>query len=479
MLTTRRPRTPKINRYCDRAQKLVFAMLGGGAKTDRAIDSSLYGNHGVLTNMDQATDWVWDSELNRYVVGPFANAHHITLAGTASGPLDFTAGPFTLAMWGNVASGSAFRTIIARRNSSQYQWQFRVDSSGNISLLRTGGSVVGGAWPTGVNTHGAVVVNADGTGQFYINGSPSGAAFASKAITHYDIDVQIGNCQNNDVPWLGTLGDVMAWNRALSPSEIAEEADPSNVTHSGLILPPHRLVFPSAGGGATYNETINDSCGMTDAVSKVVSAVVTFSDPAGLADDPNRMAVAQRVVSDAMGLTDSVARIVDAVRTFADTQGMADAASRIIDGLRNVSDSVGMTDAITTGVDYNETIDDACGLVDAMAAVAIASRTLTDGLGIADAIERTAAIHRTLSDSLTITDLTSRVAAAVRIVADVLGVTDAAAAVFVEDVVPVLGPYRVVASEVYTSGAVVGQVFGAGAVAGQIYSAGAVAGMVV
>jgi len=41
-------------------------MLGRGAHTLSAIDSSGFGRNGTLTNMDPPTDWVWSPELNRY-----------------------------------------------------------------------------------------------------------------------------------------------------------------------------------------------------------------------------------------------------------------------------------------------------------------------------------------------------------------------------------------------------------------------------
>ena len=44
---------------------LVYAGLGSGPGTLRATDSSIQRNHGTLTNMNPATDWVWAQELGR------------------------------------------------------------------------------------------------------------------------------------------------------------------------------------------------------------------------------------------------------------------------------------------------------------------------------------------------------------------------------------------------------------------------------
>jgi hypothetical protein len=49
-------------------------------------------------------------------------------------------------------------------------------------------------------------------------------------------------------PFNGSVYDPMFWaNRALSPSEIQQLADPSNTLLSGLIVPPRRVLWPVAG----------------------------------------------------------------------------------------------------------------------------------------------------------------------------------------------------------------------------------------
>jgi len=46
-----------------------------------------------------------------------------------------------------------------------------------------------------------------------------------------------------------SLADPLIYNRVLSPSEIQQLADPSNVMLSGLILPPKRRLWAVTGGG--------------------------------------------------------------------------------------------------------------------------------------------------------------------------------------------------------------------------------------
>ena len=43
------------------------ALLACRRGEQRYVDSSGYGNHGTLTNMDAASDWVWIPELGRWL----------------------------------------------------------------------------------------------------------------------------------------------------------------------------------------------------------------------------------------------------------------------------------------------------------------------------------------------------------------------------------------------------------------------------
>ena len=63
-----RPMEFRINYDAPLADGLVFAGLGGHGCVGSMVypDSSLYANHGTLTNMDAATDWVWCDELKRF-----------------------------------------------------------------------------------------------------------------------------------------------------------------------------------------------------------------------------------------------------------------------------------------------------------------------------------------------------------------------------------------------------------------------------
>jgi hypothetical protein len=59
----------------------------------------------------------------------------------------------------------------------------------------------------------------------------------------------------SDQRYKGTAGDILIYNRALSPAEIQQLADPSNVMLSGLILPPRRRLWAVSGGGAPVAKT--------------------------------------------------------------------------------------------------------------------------------------------------------------------------------------------------------------------------------
>jgi hypothetical protein len=238
-----RPRVFELDKTHYLAQGLVFAGLGRIAGSTHYRDSSLYGNHGTLTNMTPATDWVWDNFLGRWVTR-YATDDAVPLAGTLTGVLDFVTGPFTFTAWMKITSSAAqYKSIIGKRSSVGYQYVYRLNNN-KQSLLRTGGSLdsttslVDSVW-----AHGAVAINADGSGTFYLNGVPDGT-LANKSITHHDTNVYVGSFESASlVSFLGGLADVCIHNRSLSTAEIQQLADPSNAMLSGLILPPKRKIW--------------------------------------------------------------------------------------------------------------------------------------------------------------------------------------------------------------------------------------------
>ena len=247
--TRNRPAFPRIDRQAPLAKGLVFAGLGGGASTLHYSDASGYGNHGVLTNMDPPTDWVWVQELGRWGVDGDGSNDLIAIQRQPVG-----AETITLAAWiyhrgGGNSFGRLFDNgkLVGFCEVSNERMGISSDGFATGVLYCDVSSLTLDTW-----THWAAVRNSDGTATHFQNGTAltSGASGTPAAGT---TGASLLNRAAGDRAWDGLLADAAIYNRALSLPEIQQLADPSNVMLSGLILPPRRRLFASAGGAPAVN----------------------------------------------------------------------------------------------------------------------------------------------------------------------------------------------------------------------------------
>jgi hypothetical protein len=114
-------------------------------------------------------------------------------------------------------------SIIARRNSSEYQYQFRLFDTGSgyvLSLLTSGGCVNAntilnaGQW-----YHVVVTYDVDGNTTFYIDGNSDGSA-TSLSISSKNVGTYIGK-QGGDMHYFsGAIDEIRIWNDLRTQTEI-------------------------------------------------------------------------------------------------------------------------------------------------------------------------------------------------------------------------------------------------------------------
>jgi len=244
-----RPDSFRLNPLHPLARGLVFAGLGGLHGGVQYQDHSLHRNHGTLTNMDPATDWVWSEELGRWALRGFtSNTSYVTL------PQVLSSAPWTCAGWANPdrAEGGADHWAIACRSTN-------LDS---LLTLRESGSVqvTDDSWTRVVRVvisvlgwhHWAAVCTGDGaadTVTMYRDGVSIGSDSMSGHTINYTRIDKHGKTYSSDTEEC-PMSDPLIYNRTLTPAEIRQLADPSNVMLSGLIRPPQRRVWPVSSGGA-------------------------------------------------------------------------------------------------------------------------------------------------------------------------------------------------------------------------------------
>jgi hypothetical protein len=232
-----RPPRFSLNTSHPLAQGLVFAGLGQNPGGDRMYDSSIYDINTSFENLD-GTDWLI-SNIGRFKLSFLNDVNDIVVIENQS-LLDFTSGPFTFTAWIKHSGQSRnYKTILAKRNvENGYQYHFRLHED-KLSLLRTGGSTDSTTvLDSHVWYHGAVVIESDGTGTFYLDGNIDGT-LSNQSMSHIDVYPRIGNYYEGDygLSYGGSLADICIWNRALSQIEIKLLANSGDVLLDGLIQP--------------------------------------------------------------------------------------------------------------------------------------------------------------------------------------------------------------------------------------------------
>lgn len=295
--TTQRPDTFRLNTDAQAAQGLVFAGLapGGLVGGTHYHDSSLYGNHGTLTNMDPATDWVFDPILNRWRVDYDGSNDYANL-GLPTLNL-FTGYPaITTSCW--IKTTQATRgAVLGSYNGSSPFYEFDISrgaDASNASKLWCGARrATTGTDLYAYTTDDTVATNGEwhhlayvmrlvaNTVAIYIDGQPEDityvtqnyGAVGSALTTRYMLVAALNNAGTAANFIAGSLSDVLCHGRELSQAEIQQLADPSNTLLSGLILPPRRMVWPVAVAGGDKTVSIGAALDVTVALEGFPIAV--------------------------------------------------------------------------------------------------------------------------------------------------------------------------------------------------------------
>jgi len=240
-----------------------FFAGGHGHGSARMIDSSGFGNHGVLTNMTPLTDWVYAPELGRMATDYDGSNDHIVLpAGSAI----LTAAPITLAAWFKPTVATVDEAIVGLgQTGASGADYFALGSYGALTgdPVR---AVADGTTPAyassasgfaaGVWQHGIAEFKNDASRTAYLNGVPGTANTTNMAPASVTLGT-IGGLRRTAlaIPFTGSICDVLIFNRVLSRSEIAALADPQwSIMCGGLIVPRRRIMWP-VWAGATYTAT--------------------------------------------------------------------------------------------------------------------------------------------------------------------------------------------------------------------------------
>lgn len=240
------------------ARGLVFAGLapGGMVGSTRYHDSSLHGNHGTLTNMDPPTDWVFDPTLGRFWCDFDGTDNYVILSRNPPTTLS----QISVSAWinGPKTGGDANGRVIDWYPAPclyRFTWTGQLGWYGNIGGTSRDNRISSAEVFDGTLKH--ISVTFDGTNlRIYVNGvlDQTRTDWTGALSAPTNTFCIAGRSTGTDRCLPVKVGDLLIHHRALSPAEIAQLADPSNVCLSGLILPPRRVMFPAAvvSGGIDY-----------------------------------------------------------------------------------------------------------------------------------------------------------------------------------------------------------------------------------
>jgi hypothetical protein len=232
-------------------------LLGGGRHPGSKYfhDSSLFGNDGLLTNMDPATDWVPVPELGRWATdfGGAASSQYIQLTTKI---VFGSADPWSIAWWADLDDISFGTGIVGNEYTSGKYTRFLLGTYiSGYAVCNDANGHVGDSYNLTGRHHYAVISSGTAItiyrdGQLVQSpGFPSAGTWSFYRIGNH------GVTSGDSVD--GRVSDFGIWSGALSVSKIACLADPSNVMLSGLIPEPRRRIFPAAAAppaGAIMNQ---------------------------------------------------------------------------------------------------------------------------------------------------------------------------------------------------------------------------------
>ena len=237
-----RPKSFRIDPTSNLAKGLVFAGLGAHPGASTMFDSSLRRNNGALTNMDPASDWVFVPELGRWGLDNFDQNRERVIISRHPSINDVR--PLTLVIW-HRCNATGGRNILVGKEPyivPYYSWimgywygSWYFGVAGDTDLTVSFAAPPLSQWTCDVLTWDG---GTDATGvSLHRNGRQLPQNTSQDGVNLYSdaaYDLEFGYDHPTD-SWWGGIADPLIYNRALTPTEIADLADPSNVSLSGML----------------------------------------------------------------------------------------------------------------------------------------------------------------------------------------------------------------------------------------------------
>jgi hypothetical protein len=251
-----RPSRFRLNHSHPLAQGLVFAGLGNNPGGGTLYDSSVFKHDGTLTNMEPASDWIYDSGINSYALAFDGSSNTVMVPHIARSTQALSASVWLRRASGVGVDGAQYYFSDWNYGDNERSWTIFTEASTSYLvrvLLSSGGvatynytyiehatALADNDWHNITFTFCAGdflmyldgVANTIGGGWDYALNGTVNTLFESD-----NSNIYIGSANNVSAYAQADIASPMLWHRALSSSEIRSLADPSNVLLDGLIEP--------------------------------------------------------------------------------------------------------------------------------------------------------------------------------------------------------------------------------------------------
>lgn len=250
-----------LNRKTSLIRNLIYWTPALGSYHTSTLRDFVRSKNGAFSGGSADPSWLssakfggklnFDGVDNRIELGSIASTDLLSLAGTEA----------TIAIWCKpVSGGSTYQSVVSKQSFATgtngydvtlYDTAQTVRLQVNANILTSGISYGYDNW-----IHIVCVIRASGS-QIFFNGSDTGASGASglapSATNNLVIGGQGHNPTNNN--YIGGLGDIAIWNRALTVSEIWQlYRDPWSLYQP--VVP--RFVVAVSGGGGAQTVSLNE-----------------------------------------------------------------------------------------------------------------------------------------------------------------------------------------------------------------------------
>jgi hypothetical protein len=266
---------------------LAWANFGSGFGSFTMRDQSGKGNNGTLTGYTNPTSW--NKVLGRSALA-FVGANNQRIL-TANGPMSGSSG--TWAAWVMQPASTSYQVFASDGNftSEVNGVNFYINGlvpqietcSASAHTATTSASVM----TVNVFSHVAATWNASAL-IIYYNGVATSTKTSPNLPTHgtsYNFTLGNDGAQGGSYKFTGSIADPLCCNAVLPASTIARLANPGNVMFDtggcSLLLPPRRVVFPSAGTGGGTVYTLTAGTGSYTSSGTAAAIIAIRNLPAG------------------------------------------------------------------------------------------------------------------------------------------------------------------------------------------------------